>query len=423
MSPANAGSPLLALLLPVAFVAAMSFASPAAAEGRPGVEASPASKYFSADYIARARTYAAGRYRLFLAAVGIKLSLLAIIALTPAASAIRRYWTGHLPGRAWLADACYLLSLLLIFSLVSGVLDFYRNHLRERAYGLSHQGHLSWLGDFAKGLAVTAVIAVPLVLGLLWLMRKMPNWWFASGSAVAAVLLVVAVALVPIVIDPLFHRFAPVTDPAVRARVLALADRAGIPVRDVLQVDASRKTSRLNAYFTGLGATTRIVLFDTLLAKATSEEVDLVLAHEMGHWKHRHVWKGIAIGALGTSLLFLLLALLLRSAALAAVFRFNGPGDPAAIPFLWLVFFVVNLVTLPVQSGISRVFEREADRESLALTGNADGFIRSEVHLAETNLSDPDPPQWVVLWLYTHPPVLERIGLAEAYRAVQSKGR
>lgn len=410
-------------MFPVAFAAALALASPATAEGLPSVDGSPASKYFSADHIARARAYASGRHRLVLAAVGIKLALLGIFALTPAGSAIRRYWTGCFPSRAWLADACYLLSLLVIFSLVTGVFDFYRNHLRERAFGLSHQAHLSWLGDFAKGLAVTVAIAVPLVLGLLWLMRKVPNWWFASASVVAAALLVVAVALVPIVIDPLFHRFAPVTDPAVRARVLALADRAGIPVRDVLQVDASRKTSRLNAYLTGLGATTRIVLFDTLLTKATPEEVNLVLAHEMGHWKHRHIWKGIAIGALGTCLLLLLFSLLLRSPTLAATFRFAGPGDSAAVPFLWLVFFVVNLVTLPVQSGISRVFEREADRESLALTGNADGFIRSEVRLAETNLSDPDPPRWVVLWLYTHPPVLERIGMAEAYQARQGKGQ
>lgn len=408
-------------LLLVVLVAVLSLVSSASAEGLPGVDGPPASKYFSADYIARARAYADGRHRLFLAAVGLKLCLLAIFALTPVGPTLRRYWTARLSGWSWPAEACFLLSFLLMFSLATGLLDFYRNHLRERAYGLSHHGHLGWLGDFAKGLAVTAAIAVPLVLALLWLMRKMPNWWFAAASLAAAVLLVVAVALVPIVIDPLFHRFAPVTDPAVRARVLGLADRAGIPVRDVLQVDASRKTSRLNAYFTGLGATTRIVLFDTLLTKATPEEVDLVLAHEMGHWKHRHIWKGIAIGALGTCLLLLLFSLLLRSPTLAAAFRFAGPGDPAAVPFLWLVFLVVNLVTLPIQSGISRVFEREADRESLQLTGNPDGFIRSEVRLAETNLSDPDPPRWVVLWLYTHPPVLERIRMAEAFRASQGK--
>jgi STE24 endopeptidase len=408
-------------LLVAAWVALLGLSPPVASQVPVGVERPPATQYFSAEHIARAKAYATGRQRLFLAGVALKLCLLAIFALTPAGPSIRRYWAGHLSGRPWLADACFVATLLLIFAVVTGAFDFYRNHLRERAFGLSHQAHLSWLGDFAKGLGVTAAIAVPLVLGLLRLMRAMPAWWFAPASLVAGSLLVSAVALVPILIDPLFHRFAPVADPGVRARALALAERAGIPVREVLQVDASRKTGRLNAYFTGLGGTTRIVLFDTLLAKATPEEVDLVLAHEMGHWRHRHIWKGIAIGALGIALLFLLLSFLLRSAIIASAFGLSGPGDAGAVPFLWLVFFVLNLATLPIQTGISRAFEREADRESLRLTGNPDGFIRTEVRLAEANLADPDPPRWVVVWLYTHPPVLDRIGMAEAYRARQGR--
>jgi STE24 endopeptidase len=223
------------------------------------------------------------------------------------------------------------------------------------------------------------------------------------------------VALAPVVIDPLFHTIRPLRDADVRQRVLDLAGRAGVPVDQVYEVDASRRTRKANAYFTGLGRTKRIVLYDTLLAGSGPEEVELVLAHEIGHWRRAHIWKGIGLSLLGMGIALWCGARVLEWAARRGAFHLAGPADVAGLPLFLFVLLVMHLASLPIQTGISRHFEREADRTSLELTGNAAAFIRSEVQLARSNLADLAPPRPVVWLLYTHPPVAERIRMAEEF--------
>jgi len=182
-------------------------------------------------------------------------------------------------------------------------------------------------------------------------------------------------------------------------------------------MDASRRTRKGNAYFTGLGHTKRIVVYDTLLAGSGAEEVELVVAHEIGHWKAAHIWKGIGLSFLGMGIMLWCGARVLEWAARRGSFHLAGPADVAGLPLFLLVLFILHLVSLPIQSGISRSFERQADRTSLALTGNAAAFIRSEVQLARSNLADLTPHPAVVWLLYTHPPVAERIRMAEAFKA------
>jgi len=222
------------------------------------------------------------------------------------------------------------------------------------------------------------------------------------------------------VIDPLFNTIRPLQDAALRQRVLALADHAGLAVEQVYEADASRRTKKGNAYFTGLGATKRIVLYDNLVARSDPAAVELVLAHEMGHWKHAHIWQGIGLALVGMAVLLWCGARVLAWAAEQRAFHLFGPADVAGLPLFLLVLFVLNLVGLPIQNAVSRHFERQADWTSLELTGNPAAFIRAEVDLARSNLADLNPPRPVVWLLYTHPPVAERIRMADAFAAEPS---
>ena len=191
-------------------------------------------------------------------------------------------------------------------------------------------------------------------------------------------------------------------------------------MEEVYQADASRRTRKGNAYFTGLGATKRIVLYDTLITQSDPEAVELVLAHEMGHWAHAHIWKGIALTLVGMGFALWCGARVLAWAGARGAFHLAGPADVAGLPLFLLLLFVLNLASLPLQSAISRHFERQADRASLELTKNPAAFIRAEVDLARTNLADLDPPPALVWLLYTHPPVAERIRMAEAFGATSA---
>jgi STE24 endopeptidase len=184
-----------------------------------------------------------------------------------------------------------------------------------------------------------------------------------------------------------------------------------MPVEEVLEVDASRRTVKANAYVTGFGRTKRIVLYDTLLTRASPEEVEVVLAHEMGHRIYHHLWKGVALSILALFISLGIGAIALRWGTDRGLLA--HPADPAGLPMLVLTLFVLNLVSLPLQNVISRGFERQADFAALQLSGNREAYVKVEVDLARSNLSDIIPPRWAVLLLYTHPPVLERIAIAE----------
>jgi STE24 endopeptidase len=191
-------------------------------------------------------------------------------------------------------------------------------------------------------------------------------------------------------------------------------------VDQVYESDASRRTTKGNAYFTGLGATKRIVIYDTLVRRSDPEEVELVLAHEMGHWKHADIWKGIGLSLIGLFVALWVGARAVEWAARRPVFHLAGPADVAGLPVFLLAVSLLSLASMPLQNAISRHFEREADRASLVLTGNPAAFIRSEVSLARSNLSDLTPPRPLVWLFYSHPPVMARIRMAEEYRDTRS---
>jgi STE24 endopeptidase len=373
--------------------------------------------HFTPEDVARGQAYMHGRYWLFATGTLLRLAALAFLVFTPASAALRNLAVRLTPAHPAVAVAVYIAMLTVAFEMLTLPLGFYAGYVREHAFGLSTQTAGAWLLDRVKGAAISLTLAVTLgsVLALLW--RRYPGRWVMPAWVLGGLAVILLVALAPVVIDPLFNIIRPLQDSALRQRVLTLADRAGLAVEQVYEADASRRTKKGNAYFTGLGATKRIVLYDNLVARSDPAAVELVLAHEMGHWKHAHIWQGIGLALVGMAVLLWCGARTLAWAAERRAFHLAGPADVAGLPLFLLVLFVLNLVGLPIQNALSRHFERQADWTSLELTKNAPAFIRAEVDLARSNLADLNPPRSVVWLLYTHPPVAERIRMADAFAA------
>jgi STE24 endopeptidase len=297
------------------------------------------------------------------------------------------------------ASALWATFVTMAATLVCLPLDFWRGYVRERRWGFSTQMLRGWLIDRAKGLAVGVVIAVAAWTALIALTHAFPGRWplAAAAAAAAAVLLLSFVA--PVMLEPLFNRFRPLEDERLAGELRSLAEQAGVPVRDVLVADASRRTAKTNAYVSGIGPTRRIVIWDTLLAGASEGELKLVVAHELGHRRERHVLKGTLLAMVGAAAGVLLLW---------AVLGTPGPSD---YPRAGLLFLALELAGLPVLAWVSRRWERAADRFSLELTNDRDAFLQAHVALARSNLSDLDPPRIVYLLLFTHPTPPERLAM------------
>jgi STE24 endopeptidase len=308
-----------------------------------------------------------------------------------------------LGGLGWLGDAAvWAVVVPAAVGIACLPLDLWRGFLRERRFGLSTQTLRGWLADRAKAEAIELVLAAAVWGAAIALVHAFPRWWPLPAAAALALFVLVMSFIAPVVLEPVFNRFRPLEDVRLAADLRALAERAGVPVRDVLVADASRRTTRTNAYVSGLGPTRRVVVWDTLLAEAGEPELKLIVAHELGHRRDRHVLKGtlLAMGGAVAVVLILWAAL--------------GTPVPSDFPRAALLVTGVELLTLPVLAAISRRWERAADRCSLELTGDRDAFVRAHVSLARKNLSDLDPPRLAYLMLFTHPTPPERIAHARA---------
>jgi STE24 endopeptidase len=264
----------------------------------------------------------------------------------------------------------------------------------ERRWGFATQGTRGWAADRAKSLAVGVVTTVTFVAPLLALAHVFPNGWPWPAAAGGAMLALLVLFVAPVVLEPVFNRFRPL-EGALAERLLALAERVGVPVREVLVADASRRTSKQNAYVSGIGRTRRVVVWDTLL-DAPEDEIELVVAHELGHRRHRHVTILTALAMAGVVVYIALLRL---------VRPHPEPHDAALV---LLLAGVLELVALPLASALSRRFERTADRFSLTVAGK-DAYIQVHQRLALSNLADLDPPKLAYLLVFSHPTPPERL--------------
>ncbi len=374
---------------------------------------------FTPDEVERARRYHRPLYIVLLVDTTFGLVALSLLAFTRVGSWLYDV-VDELPwwGRAFLFPILVLGALTLLRL----PLSFWRGHLRERRWGFSTQTAGGWLLDRAKGFAVGAVLSAVAVLAFVALARALPGAWPAAAAPGAALLVLALGFAGPIVLEPLFNRFRPLGDPALAGELRALAESAGVPVRDVLVADASRRTRRENAYVSGLGGTRRIVLFDNLLDASEPRQIRLVVAHELGHRRAGHVERGTLLAMAGSAAVVLVLWGLLSWPALLEAIGAFGPGDPRVAPFLFLVVGVFEIIGLPLGAALSRRWEREADRSSLELTRDPEAFESAHRRLARANLADLEPPRAVYGLLFSHPTPPERIAAARAWarRATKS---
>jgi STE24 endopeptidase len=367
---------------------------------------------FAPDEVERARRYHRPLYIVLLVDMTLGLVALSLLVFTRVGSWLYEV-VDELPwwGRALLFPVL-VLGVLMLLRLP---LSFWRGHVRERRWGFSTQTVDGWLLDRAKGFVVAAVLSAVAVLAFVALARALPGAWPAAAAPGAALLVLALGFAGPILLEPLFNRFRPLGDPALAGELLALAESAGVPVRDVLVADASRRTRRENAYVSGLGRTRRIVLFDNLLEASEPRQIKLVVGHELGHRRARHVERGTLLAMAAAAAVVLVLWGLLSWPALLEVIGASGPGDPRVAPFLLLVVGVFELIVLPLGAALSRRWEREADRSSLELTRDPEAFESAHRRLARANLADLEPPRAVYALLFSHPTPPERIAAARAW--------
>jgi STE24 endopeptidase len=285
----------------------------------------------------------------------------------------------------------------------------------QREYGLSTQTWGSWLLDRLKGVGVGTVMTSLVLLVVLGLVRLAPRTWWAWAAAATAAFVILGSFVYPLLVEPVFNRFTSLPAGQLRTDLLGMAARDNVPVKDVLVADASRRTTSLNAYVSGFGSTRRIVVYDTLIEKATPAEVELIVAHELGHAKRQDVLHGTLLGALGGAAGVCALALLLSWTPLLQRAGASSPGDPRVIPLLLFLVVVSSQLFAPATNVISRRIEARADVHSMDVTRDIPTFIASEQRLARTNLSDLEPNPFLYLMFSTHPTSPQRIALAREW--------
>src|SRR5438132_11785336 len=330
-------------------------------------------------------------------------------------------WTGTLRDLAyWAANQNYSIAvffyvfmLLLISKILGFGLDYYGFQLEHR-YQRSNQKLHAWLWDELKGWVVGLVLATILVEILYFTIRQSPqNWWLITWFVFIALFLFFA-QIAPIVFLPLFYKFEPLENDELKERLLLLSERAGTRVRGVYEWKLSEKSKKANAALTGLGATRRILLADTLLQNYSNDEIEAVLAHELGHHVHRHILKSIFVQA-GITLFGFWLANEVLSYAVERRNMFETMSDFANLPLLILVSTVLSFLLMPALNAYSRFNERQADRYCFQSVASVEPFISAMNKLAEQNLAEKTPSRWVEWFLHSHPAIVKRVAAAEAW--------
>jgi STE24 endopeptidase len=365
------------------------------------------SDYFSSAELDRAHDFRDPQRWLGLAGLAVEGAVLLAVAFghpAPLRRTLERLGSRPLRGAAVAGISVALLTTVAAIPL--GVIS----HERAVDAGLSTQSLDSWFWDLARSAGITAVLTGGATALLLYLVRRFPRRWWIPGSVLTTGLAAVFIWIAPVVLAPIFNKFEPLPESSrARAEVLQLADEAGVDVGQVYRVDASRRTTSLNAFVDGIGSTKRVVLYDNLLEQAHEPELRSVVAHELGHVAHHDVPRGIVFVAIVApfGLLFA------RELSLAIAGRRGvSPTAPVSVPIYMLALTVTSIVLNVPGNQLSRNIEANADNFALELTDDPQALIDLQVQLARTNIGDPDPPGWSSILFGTHPSTVDRIGAA-----------
>lgn len=349
----------------------------------------------------------------------VGLGILLLILFTGFSAKLRN-WANKIKNR-FFAVWVFLILLVIVDYLLNLPFSIYRSFVVESDYGFMNQTFWQWWGDDLLGLFISMAILIIPVWFLYRLINKYKkNWWliFSIGAIPFAVLMVI---IAPVVISPLFNNYESVKDKELETKLLALASTAGIEGADVFQVNASKQSTKINAYVTGLFGSKRIVLYDTMIDNFTHEEILFVMGHEMGHYVKHHIWWGLLV-----AILFILFSLWLMNKTIHRVidcfkgkFKFDSLGDMASLPLIVIFFTVLSFLFQPVTNGYSRYIEHECDIYGMDIT-QVDGETAAIAYdkLSVFNLSDPDPNPIIEFWFYSHPALKKRMAFVRGYKGL-----
>lgn len=362
----------------------------------------------------RAADYTLAKLRLGLLTSAFGAAVLLAWTLLGGLDALNGWLLAH--ARPSLGDLGYQIALLAAFALITGLIDLpfeaWTTFRLEQRHGFNHMTPGLWLADQAKGVLVAALLGLPIAALILWLMGAAGSMWWLWAWGVWVGFNLLVLVLYPTVIAPLFNKFQPLEDGALKARVEALMARCGFAAKGLFVMDGSRRSAHANAYFTGFGAAKRVVFFDTLLSKLSPPEVEAVLAHELGHFKHRHVMKRIvamfALSLAGFALLGWLSQQVWFYAGLGVQPSLDAPNDALALLLFLLAGPVFSFFVTPLFASLSRRHEFEADAYACAQTSARD-LGGALLKLYEDNASTLTPDRLYVRFYYSHPPASERL--------------
>lgn len=378
------------------------------------LEPAPSTTYFTPDQIVRSEAFFdAVKWPSWLR-LAVSLGVPLTVAFTPLGCRLVRWvrgWTGR-----WALQVVALGTAVIMLQRAATLPFDIWTHRVATAYGLSTQTAGEFAIDVAKSAAITELLTCLGLVGVVALARRFPRTWFAPGAVAAGALVVVASFAYPVVLEPIFNRFTPLADGPLRTRLVALAERDHVSVTDVLVADASRRTTTLNAYVSGFGASKRIVVYDTLLGSASDDEIALVVAHELGHAVRDDVLVGTFQGSLAAALGVVTGFLVLRRPAVRRHTGAGSAGDPAVAPVLLALASLAVFAAAPAVNTVSRAVEARADAHALNLTGDPETFIKAQQRLAVANLTHLQPNSLLAFWFASHPAPLDRIGMARAWQ-------
>jgi STE24 endopeptidase len=365
-----------------------------------------------------ARRYNRIRRWLSMADLVLGFAFLVVLLVTGWSGALRDYAVQLAPEQYSIQVFFYVLMLLIISKILAVGVDYYGFRLEHR-YHLSNQKLRSWIWDELKGWLLGLVLGTLLVELLYFTIRQSPqHWWIVAWVAFMA-LLVLFAQIAPIVFLPLFYKFEPLENDNLKDRLIRLSEHAGTRVRGVYEWKLSEKSKKANAALTGLGATRRIILADTLLQNYSDDEIEAVLAHELGHHVHKHILKSIAVQA-GITLLGFWAANTVLHYAMERSHLFETMSDFANLPLLVLVSTVLSFLLMPILNSYSRFNERQADRYCFQSITTVAPFISSMNKLAEQNLAERAPGKWVEWFFHSHPAIAKRVAAAEDWARTKS---
>jgi STE24 endopeptidase len=313
-----------------------------------------------------------------------------------------------------LAFLAYVGLLLAWMSFLSLPLGYYAGYIHEHKWNFSTQTVVGWLLDQAKSFGLSLVLGSLLLALLLWIMARFPgSWWLIAGLASALVSVILA-ALFPVVILPIFHRYTPIRDEELTGSLQKILVKQGLKSSGFYKEDMSRKTRKENAFLAGLGKTRRVVLGDNLVENMTNPEIVSIIAHEVGHYKHRHMWKGIALGTIQQIVVFYFLQLIMKAAFPG--FLLSTRSNLSLVPLLIIITGALSGFFFgPLGNALSRRMEKEADLYAITHIEEKRPFLTALAGLADRNLANAYPAWWVKVLYYSHPPIGERLEMLERF--------